>query len=113
MTFQHPEILEFLNSLRSTSEYKGYVRIWWYNPWDVATGYRVVWYFTSSKCIIVIKIGISDFLKICDLKIIYCPQKLHNIFSNIFVVKKRWKDKKEDKKKLEGKSQTHVAQNAD
>lgn len=31
----------------------------------------------------------SDFLKICDLKITYWPQKLLNLFSNIFVVKKK------------------------
>lgn len=60
MTFQHPEILEFLNSLRSTSEYEGYVRILWYNPWNItAAGYRLVWRFTSSKCVVIIKIGIS------------------------------------------------------
>lgn len=71
MTFQHPEILEFLNSLRLTSKYEGYVRILWYNPWDItAAGYTVVWHFISSKCIIVIKIGISlTFWKPVTLKL--------------------------------------------
>lgn len=66
MTCQHPEILEFLSSWRSPSEYEGYVRILLYNPWDItAADYRVMWHFTSSKYIMVIYV----------LKIVYWPQK--------------------------------------